>query len=40
MYNEQKNTVVEICKIYNISRSSFYNYLIIEGREPSNSRRD
>jgi DNA invertase Pin-like site-specific DNA recombinase len=27
MYNEQKNTVAEICKIYNISRPSFYNYL-------------
>jgi DNA invertase Pin-like site-specific DNA recombinase len=27
MYDEQKNTVVEICKIYNISRPSFYNYL-------------
>jgi DNA invertase Pin-like site-specific DNA recombinase len=27
MYDEQKNTVTEICKIYNISRPSFYNYL-------------
>lgn len=27
MYNEEKNTVAEICKIYNISRPSFYNYL-------------
>jgi DNA invertase Pin-like site-specific DNA recombinase len=27
MYDEQKNTVAEICKIYNISRPSFYNYL-------------
>lgn len=27
MYNEQKNTVGEICKIYDISRPSFYNYL-------------
>ncbi len=27
MYDEQKNTVGEICKIYNISRPSFYNYL-------------
>jgi DNA invertase Pin-like site-specific DNA recombinase len=27
MYNEQKNTVAEICKIYRISRPSFYNYL-------------
>lgn len=27
MYNEQKNTVAEICKIYDISRPSFYNYL-------------
>ena len=27
MYDEQKNTVSEICKIYDISRPSFYNYL-------------
>lgn len=27
MYNEKKNTVTEICKIYDISRPSFYNYL-------------
>lgn len=27
IYHEQKNTVNEICKIYNISRPSFYNYL-------------
>ena len=27
MYNEQKNTVAEICKIYDISRPAFYNYL-------------
>jgi DNA invertase Pin-like site-specific DNA recombinase len=27
MYEEQKNTVSEICKIYEISRPSFYNYL-------------
>lgn len=27
MYDNQKNTVAEICKIYNISRPSFYNYL-------------
>lgn len=27
MYDDQKNTVAEICKIYNISRPSFYNYL-------------
>ncbi|MGD9153746.1 MAG: recombinase family protein [Gammaproteobacteria bacterium] len=27
MYNEGKNTVAEICKIYSISRPSFYNYL-------------
>lgn len=27
MYNEGKNTVAEICKIYDISRPSFYNYL-------------
>ena len=33
MYNEQKNTVAEICKIYNISRPSFYNYLNNRKRE-------
>ena len=27
MYDEGKNTVAEICKIYDISRPSFYNYL-------------
>jgi hypothetical protein len=26
MYDEQKNTVAEICKIYDISRLSFCNY--------------
>lgn len=33
MYNEQKNTVAEICKIYSISRPSFYNYLNTWRRE-------
>jgi DNA invertase Pin-like site-specific DNA recombinase len=33
MYDEQKNTVAEICKIYNISRPSFYNYLNSRRRE-------
>ena len=27
MYDEQNNTVADICKIYDISRPSFYNYL-------------
>jgi DNA invertase Pin-like site-specific DNA recombinase len=27
LYNEGKSTVAEICKIYDISRPSFYNYL-------------
>jgi DNA invertase Pin-like site-specific DNA recombinase len=27
VYDEDNNTVAEICKIYNISRPSFYNYL-------------
>jgi DNA invertase Pin-like site-specific DNA recombinase len=35
MYDEQKNTVAEICKIYNISRPSFYNYLNNRRRELS-----
>lgn len=29
IYNDKKNTVSEICKIYDISRQSFYNYLKI-----------
>jgi DNA invertase Pin-like site-specific DNA recombinase len=33
MYDAQKNTVAEICKIYNISRPSFYNYLNNRRRE-------
>lgn len=33
MYDKQKNTVAEICKIYNISRPSFYNYLNNRRRE-------
>ena len=27
LYDERKNTVIEICKIFGISRPSFYNYL-------------
>lgn len=27
LYNDRKNTVGEICRLYNISRPSFYNYL-------------
>jgi len=27
LYGDRKNTVLEICKIFNISRPSFYNYL-------------
>lgn len=37
MYDEQKNTVAEICKIYNISRPSFYNYLNNRKRELAKS---
>lgn len=33
MYDEQKTTVAEICKIYSISRPSFYNYLNNRKRE-------
>ena len=40
MYDEQKNTVAEICKIYNISRPSFYNYLNNRRRELAKSSRD
>jgi len=36
MYDEQKNTVAEICKIYDISRPSFYNYLKNRKRELAN----
>jgi DNA invertase Pin-like site-specific DNA recombinase len=35
IYDEQKNTVAEICKIYDISRPSFYNYL--KRRKKSNA---
>ena len=40
MYDEQKNTVAEICKIYNISRPSFYNYLNNRRRELAKSSGD
>ena len=40
MYDEQKNTVAEICKIYNISRPSFYNYLNNRRRELAKNSRD
>lgn len=40
MYDEQKNTVAEICKIYNISRPSFYNYLNNRRRELAKSSSD
>ena len=36
MYDAQKNTVAEICKIYNISRPSFYNYLNKQKRKSVN----
>ena len=36
MYDAQKNTVAEICKIYNISRPSFYNYLNKRKRKSAN----
>ena len=35
MYNSKKNTVGEICKIYEISRPSFYNYL--KRQKPDNA---
>jgi DNA invertase Pin-like site-specific DNA recombinase len=38
MYDEQKNTVAEICKIYSISRPSFYNYLNNRKRELANKK--
>lgn len=40
MYDEQKNTVNEICKIYNISRPSFYNYINNRKRELAKNNRD
>lgn len=40
MYNEQKNTVAEICKIYSISRPSFYNYLNNRRRELAKNNSD
>jgi DNA invertase Pin-like site-specific DNA recombinase len=30
LYDDRKNTVLEICKIFNISRPSFYNYLKVK----------
>jgi DNA invertase Pin-like site-specific DNA recombinase len=35
LYNEGKSTVAEICKIFNVSRPSFYNYLKNHLRENS-----
>ena len=40
MYDKQKNTVAEICEIYNISRPSFYNYLNNRKRELTKLNRD
>ena len=40
MYNEQKNTVAEICKIYSISRPAFYNYLNNRRRELAKNNSD
>lgn len=37
LYDEQKNTVADICKIYNISRPSFYNYLNRKRKKVVNS---
>lgn len=46
LYDAKKNTVIEICKIFNISRTTFYNYLKIKTRDdktkkkiPSNIKR-
>ena len=33
LYNARKNTVIEICKIFNISRPTFYNYLKLKVRD-------
>ena len=30
LYDDRKNTVIEICKIFNISRPTFYNYLKVK----------
>lgn len=40
MYDEHRNTVAEICKIYNISRPSFYNYLNNRKKELTKSSSD
>ena len=37
LYNEGKSTVAEICKIFNVSRPSFYNYLKNHLRENSHA---
>ncbi len=33
LYNARENTVVEICKIFHISRPTFYNYLKVKVRD-------
>lgn len=36
LYDARKNTVIEICKIFNISRPTFYNYLKLKVRGDKN----
>ena len=33
LYDDRKNTVIEMCKIFNISRPTFYNYLKVKVRD-------
>ena len=33
LYDARKNTVIEICKIFNISRPTFYNYLKVKNEK-------
>lgn len=43
LYDARKNTVIEICKIFNISRPTFYNYLKVKNtkikKKPAKSKK-
>ncbi len=41
LYDARKNTVIEICKIFNISRPTFYNYLKVKNvkTKPKNKKK-
>jgi len=39
LYDARKNTVIEICKIFNISRPTFYNYLKVKSVKAKKEKR-